>query len=188
MQLYNTQTRFCRGGELIKLLKDMGTLTNLHDSSHTIANRCFCVFSCCYSCKFISLLMPTIGFFCTRYIKLVFHSRYESASLLLIYGCYILVLCFDIKINQYLMKKFSPCCTCFTKAMEENAEQQPLVGWRDESGPLIRQQSRTDSGIFQDELDYSHLSTSLHGLDEISEGTGIITAVSRTPCACLHHF
>ncbi|KAF4792890.1 hypothetical protein TURU_117068 [Turdus rufiventris] len=53
-------------------------------------------------------------------------------------------------------------------AMEENAEQQPLVGWRDESGPLIRQQSRTDSGIFQDELDYSHLSTSLHGLDEIS--------------------
>lgn len=28
MQLYNIQTRFCRGGELIKLLKDMGTLTN----------------------------------------------------------------------------------------------------------------------------------------------------------------
>ncbi|KAM9270535.1 sodium/potassium/calcium exchanger 5 [Cariama cristata] len=94
---------------------------------------------------------------------------YESASLLLIYGCYILVLCFDIKINQYLMKKFSPCCTCFTKAMEGNAEQQPLVGWREESGPLICQQSRTDSGIFQDELDYSQLSTSLHGLDEISE-------------------
>ncbi|KAI1235118.1 Sodium/potassium/calcium exchanger 5, partial [Lamprotornis superbus] len=94
---------------------------------------------------------------------------YESASLLLIYGCYILVLCFDIKINQYLMKKFSPCCTCFTKAMEENAEQQPLAGWRDESGPLIRQQSRTDSGIFQDELDYSQHSTSLHGLDEVSE-------------------
>ncbi|NXH02464.1 NCKX5 protein, partial [Loxia leucoptera] len=94
---------------------------------------------------------------------------YESASLLLIYGCYILVLCFDIKINQYLMKKFSPCCTCFTKAMEDSAEQQPLIGWRDESGPLIRQQSRTDSGIFQDELDYSQLSTSLHGLDEISE-------------------
>ncbi|NWR40885.1 NCKX5 protein, partial [Regulus satrapa] len=94
---------------------------------------------------------------------------YESASLLLIYGCYILVLCFDIKINQYLMKKFSPCCTCFTKAMEDDVEQQPLVGWRDESGPLIRQQSRTDSGIFQDELDYSQLSTSLHGLAEISE-------------------
>lgn len=71
--------------------------------------------------------------------------------------------------------------------MEENAEQQPLVGWRDESGPLIRQQSRTDSGIFQDELDYSHLSTSLHGLDEISAGIGI-TAVSNTPHTCLHQF
>lgn len=128
------------------------------------------------------LLMPTTRFFYTTcYIKLVFHSRYESASLLLIYGCYILVLCFDIKINQYLMKKFSPCCTCFTKAMEESTEQQPLVGWRDESGPLIRQQSRTDSGIFQDELDYSQLSTSLHGLDEISEGTGLLQ-LSLAPC------
>ncbi|KAI6078107.1 Sodium/potassium/calcium exchanger 5 [Aix galericulata] len=95
-------------------------------------------------------------------------SRYESASLLLIYGCYILVLCFDIKLNQCLMKRFSPCCSCFTKAMEENAEQQPLAGW-EESGPLIRQQSRTDSGIFQDEMDYSQHSTSLHGLDETSE-------------------
>lgn len=136
--------------------------------------------------NFLSLfLCQQLSFYTTCYIKLVFHSRYESASLLLIYGCYILVLCFDIKINQYLMKKFSPCCTCFTKAMEENAEQQPLVGWRDESGPLIRQHSRTDSGIFQDELDYSQLSTSLHGLNEISEGTGIITAVSSTPHACL---
>lgn len=135
---------------------------------------------------FLSLLMPTIGFFYTTcYIKFVFHSRYESASLLLIYGCYILVLCFDIKINQYLMKKFSPCCTCFTKAMEENAEQQPLVGWRDESGPLVRQQSRTDSGIFQDELDYSQLSTSLHGLDEISAGIGI-TALHTPVCINSH--
>uniref|UniRef100_A0A8C2UAR6 Sodium/potassium/calcium exchanger 5 n=3 Tax=Coturnix japonica TaxID=93934 RepID=A0A8C2UAR6_COTJA len=94
---------------------------------------------------------------------------YESASLLLIYGCYILVLCFDIKINRCLMRKLSPCCWCFTKAAEQSGEQQPLAGWREESGPLIRQQSRTDSGIFQDELDYSQLSTSLHGLDEISE-------------------
>lgn len=86
------------------------------------------------------------------------------------------------------MKKFSPCCTCCTKAIEENAEQQPLVGEREESGPLIRQQSRTDSGIFQDELDYSQLSTSLHGLDEISEGISIITVVSSTLHACLHQF
>lgn len=134
-----------------------------------------------------SLLMPAIlmslflyiNIYITSYVKsffsfFFFHSRYESASLLLIYGCYILVLCFDIKINQCLMKRFSPCCSHFTKAMEENAEQQPLAGWREESGPLIRQQSRTDSGIFQDEMDYSQLSTSLYGLDEISEGRSII--------------
>lgn len=86
------------------------------------------------------------------------------------------------------MKKFSPCCTCFTKAMEENAEQQPLAGWQEESGPLIRKQSRTDSGIFQDKQDYSQLSTSIHGLDEISEGISIITVVSSTLHACLHQF
>jgi len=72
--------------------------------------------------------------------------------------------------------------------MEETAEQQPLVGWREESGPLIHQQSRTDSGIFQDTLDYSQLSTSLHGLDEISEGTSIITVVSNTLSAYLQQF
>lgn len=86
------------------------------------------------------------------------------------------------------MKKFSPCCACFTKAMEANAEQQPLVGWREESGPLIHQRSRTDSGIFQDEQDYAQLSTSLHGLHEISEGTSIITVVSSTLHARLHQF
>lgn len=68
------------------------------------------------------------------------------------------------------MKKLSPCCSCFTKATEQSCEQQPLAGWREERGPLIHQQSRADSGIFQDELDYSQLSTSLHRLDEISEG------------------
>lgn len=77
------------------------------------------------------------------------------------------------------MKKLSPCCSCFTKATEQSGEQQPLAGWREERGPLIRPQSRTDSGIFQDELDYSQLSTSLHGLDEISEGISILTVVSK---------
>ncbi|EMP29133.1 Sodium/potassium/calcium exchanger 5 [Chelonia mydas] len=106
-------------------------------------------------------------------LAMIFDSRiywYEGASLLLIYGLYILVLCFDIKINQYIMKKFSPCCTCFAKAMEENTEQQPLIGWKEECEPLICRQSRTDSGIFHDESDYSQLSISLLGLDEISEG------------------
>nr|XP_034987081.1 sodium/potassium/calcium exchanger 5 [Zootoca vivipara] len=93
---------------------------------------------------------------------------YESASLLLIYGVYILVLCFDIKINQYIMKKFSRCCTCFTVTAEET-EQQPLMGWKEETGPLIRRQSRADSGIFHDESDYAQLSSSLHGPDSISE-------------------
>ncbi|CAI5792888.1 sodium potassium calcium exchanger 5 [Podarcis lilfordi] len=93
---------------------------------------------------------------------------YESASLLLIYGVYILVLCFDIKINQYIMKKFSRCCTCFTVTAEET-EQQPLMGWKEESGPLLRRQSRADSGIFHDESDYAQLSSSLHGPDTISE-------------------
>ncbi|XP_034639712.1 sodium/potassium/calcium exchanger 5 isoform X3 [Trachemys scripta elegans] len=105
-------------------------------------------------------------------LAMIFDSRiywYEGASLLLIYGLYILVLCFDIKINQYIMKKFSPCCTCFAKAMEENTEQQPLIGWKEECEPLICRQSRIDSGIFHDESDYSQLSISLHGLDEISE-------------------
>lgn len=165
----------------------METLTNFHDTAHTSANRCFC-FCLSQFMQVFSLLMPAIlmslflyiNIYITSYVKsfffffFFFHSRYESASLLLIYGCYILVLCFDIKINQCLMKRFSPCCSHFTKAMEENAEQQPLAGWREESGPLIRQQSRTDSGIFQDEMDYSQLSTSLYGLDEISEGRSII--------------
>ncbi|KAJ6664090.1 hypothetical protein lerEdw1_008305 [Lerista edwardsae] len=93
---------------------------------------------------------------------------YECMSLLLIYGIYILVLCFDIKINQYIMKKFSPCCACFAAAAEE-AEQQPLMGWKEETEPLVRRQSRADSGMFQDESDYSQLSISLHGLDSISE-------------------
>ncbi|XP_033023669.1 sodium/potassium/calcium exchanger 5 [Lacerta agilis] len=92
---------------------------------------------------------------------------YESASLLLIYGVYILVLCFDIKINQYIMKKFSRCCTCFTVTAEET-EQQPLMGWKEETGPLLRRQSRADSGIFH-ESDYAQLSSSLHGPDTISE-------------------
>ncbi|MBN3296340.1 NCKX5 protein, partial [Amia calva] len=95
---------------------------------------------------------------------------YEAASLLLVYGVYILVLCFDIRINQYMMRKFSPCCTCLMKAMEESSEQEPLVGWNDDSGLLVHRHSRTDSGIFQDDSGYSQLSLSLHGLSEIPDG------------------
>ncbi|XP_030045391.1 sodium/potassium/calcium exchanger 5 isoform X2 [Microcaecilia unicolor] len=95
---------------------------------------------------------------------------YEAASLLLIYGLYIVVLCFDVKINQYIMKKCRPCCACCAEAMEANTEQQPLTGWKEESGSLTRWQSRSDSGVFQEESGFSQLSISLHGLHEINEG------------------
>ncbi|KAG8575654.1 hypothetical protein GDO81_009630 [Engystomops pustulosus] len=94
---------------------------------------------------------------------------YESASLILIYGLYIVVLCFDIRINQYMIKKFSPCCRCFAEALEESNDQQPLLGWKEESIRVVRQNSRSDSGIFQEDSDYSHLSISLHGLNDISD-------------------
>ncbi|XP_067827260.1 sodium/potassium/calcium exchanger 5 [Heptranchias perlo] len=94
---------------------------------------------------------------------------YESASLLLIYAVYIVVLCFDIRINQYIMAKFSPCCTCLTRAMEDGNEQQPLIDWKGKNGPLVHRRSRSDSGIFQEDSDYSQLSLSLHGLSEIIE-------------------
>ncbi|KAM4747299.1 sodium/potassium/calcium exchanger 5 [Rhinophrynus dorsalis] len=94
---------------------------------------------------------------------------YESAALLLIYGLYIVMMCFDIKISQYVMRKFSPCCNCYTEALEENTEQQLLLGWKEENVRNIRRHSRSDSGIFQEDSDYSQLSISLHGLHEISE-------------------
>lgn len=94
---------------------------------------------------------------------------YEAAALILIYGLYVVVLVFDIKINQYVLKKFSPCCTCCAQAMEEYSEQQLLIGWKEESGTLTRRFSRSDSGIFQEESDHSHLSVSMHELSEIKE-------------------
>ncbi|XP_069622118.1 sodium/potassium/calcium exchanger 5 isoform X1 [Ranitomeya imitator] len=105
-------------------------------------------------------------------IAITFDNRiywYESASLILIYGFYIVVLCFDIRINHYMIKKFSPCCTCVADALEENDDQQPLLGWKEESVRVVRQHSRSDSGIFQEDSDYSHLSMSLHELNDISD-------------------
>ncbi|XP_077119845.1 sodium/potassium/calcium exchanger 5 isoform X3 [Ranitomeya variabilis] len=105
-------------------------------------------------------------------IAITFDNRiywYESASLILIYGFYILMLCFDIRINHYMIKKFSPCCTCVADALEENDDQQPLLGWKEESVRVVRQHSRSDSGIFQEDSDYSHLSMSLHELNDISD-------------------
>ncbi|XP_021486980.1 sodium/potassium/calcium exchanger 5 [Meriones unguiculatus] len=103
---------------------------------------------------------------------IIFDNRvywYESTLLLLIYGLYVLLLCFDTKISRCVMKKCSSCCPCFAKAMEERSEQQTLLGWEDESQLFIRRQSRTDSGIFQEDSGYSQLSLSLHGLGQVSE-------------------
>eukprot|EP00062_Callorhinchus_milii_P002233 gi/632939147/ref/XP_007907888.1/ PREDICTED: sodium/potassium/calcium exchanger 5 [Callorhinchus milii] len=94
---------------------------------------------------------------------------YESASLLLIYAVYILVLCFDLQISQYVVWKLSPCSTCLVQSMEEHSEHQPLIGWKDKNGPLVHRRSRSDSGIFQEDSDYSQLSLSLHGLSEMTE-------------------
>ncbi|XP_005376765.1 PREDICTED: sodium/potassium/calcium exchanger 5 [Chinchilla lanigera] len=93
---------------------------------------------------------------------------YEGSLLLLIYGLYVLVLCFDVKIQQCVVRKCSPCCTCLVQAMEERSEQVPME-WEDEGQPFIRRQSRTDSGIFHEDSGYSQLSLSLHGLSQASE-------------------
>lgn len=96
--------------------------------------------------------------------------RYEAASLLLVYGVYIMVLCFDLRISDFVLRKLSPCCTCLGSGSGKNIENQPLIGWNDDTSRTIRGRSRTDSGIFQDDSGYSHLSLSLHGLNDMSEG------------------
>ncbi|XP_024423278.1 sodium/potassium/calcium exchanger 5 [Desmodus rotundus] len=95
---------------------------------------------------------------------------YEGTLLLLIYGLYVLVLCFDSKVSHYITNKCSPCCARLAKAMEERDEQQSLtMGWEDEAQPFIRRQSRNDSGIFHEDSGYSQLSMNLHGLNQVSE-------------------
>lgn len=101
--------------------------------------------------------------------------RYEGTLLLLIYGLYVLVLCFDSKVSHYITNKCSPCCARLAKAMEERGEQQSLtMGWEDEAQPFIRRQSRNDSGIFHEDSGYSQLSMNLHGLNQVSEGNNHI--------------
>lgn len=97
---------------------------------------------------------------------------YDAACLLLVYGVYIVVLCFDVRISEYVLRRFSPCCVCLGKSEEELSERRPLSGWsqnqdQDEvSGLRVSRRSRTDSGIFQEDSSYSHLSLSLHGLSD----------------------
>lgn len=96
--------------------------------------------------------------------------RYDAAFLLLVYIVYIVVLCFDLRISDFVLRNVSPCCTCLGKGPDETSETQPLMGWNDDASLRVHSRSRTDSGIFQDDSGYSHLSLSLHGLNEIPEG------------------
>ncbi|XP_008141334.1 sodium/potassium/calcium exchanger 5 [Eptesicus fuscus] len=138
----------------------------------------------CAACGLLSNVVSTLSCWplfrdCAAYaisvaavLGIIFDNQvywYEGTLLLLIYGLYVLVLCFDIRINQYIIKKCSPCCTRLAKAMEERSEQQPLMGWEDEGRPFIRRPSRNDSGIFYEDSGYSQLSISLHGLNQVSE-------------------
>ncbi|KAK7152357.1 hypothetical protein R3I94_008628 [Phoxinus phoxinus] len=92
---------------------------------------------------------------------------YDGACLLLVYGVYVLVLCFDLRISEYVLRRFSPCCVCVSKSARAG-EEQPLAGWSGDS-LRVHRRSRADSGIFQDDSGYSQLSLSLHGLNEIGQ-------------------
>ncbi|KAM5235260.1 sodium/potassium/calcium exchanger 5 [Ctenodactylus gundi] len=137
----------------------------------------------CAACGLLSNVVSTLSCWplfrdCTAYaisvaavFGILFDNQvhwYEGSALLLIYGLYVLVLCFDLKIKHYVLKKFSPCCTCLAKAMEDTSGQSPME-WEEESQLFLRRHSRTDSGIFHEDSGYSQLSLSLHGLSQASE-------------------
>lgn len=108
--------------------------------------------------------------------------RYEAACLLLVYGVYIVVLCFDLRISEFILRKLSPCCTCLSSGSSDKMETQALIGWNDDTSLRICGRSRTDSGIFHDDSGYSHLSLSLHGLNEISDGIRHFSALQVSVC------
>uniref|UniRef100_A0ABI7XAA2 Solute carrier family 24 member 5 n=1 Tax=Felis catus TaxID=9685 RepID=A0ABI7XAA2_FELCA len=152
--------------------------------STILGSAMYNLFGICAACGLLSNVASTLSCWplfrdCAAYaisvaavLGIIFDNQvywYEGTLLLLIYGLYVLVLCFDIKVNQYIIKKFSPCCTCVAETTERRSEQEPLMGWEDEGQPLIRRQSRTDSGIFHDDSGYSQLPLSLHGLSQVSE-------------------
>ncbi|XP_049469554.1 sodium/potassium/calcium exchanger 5 [Panthera uncia] len=152
--------------------------------STILGSAMYNLFGICAACGLLSNVASTLSCWplfrdCAAYaisvaavLGIIFDNQvywYEGTLLLLIYGLYVLVLCFDIKVNQYIIKKFSPCCTCLAETTERRSEQEQLMGWEDEGQPLIRRQSRTDSGIFHDDSGYSQLPLSLHGLSQVSE-------------------
>ncbi|CAL9701401.1 unnamed protein product [Knipowitschia caucasica] len=103
---------------------------------------------------------------------------YDAACLLLVYAVYIVVLCFDLRISEFVLQRLSPCCWCLRRGSEEKSESQTLIGWNQDSSLPVR--SRNDSGIFQDSSGYSHLSLSLHGLNELPEEHQSVFAVPES--------
>ncbi|KAJ8272413.1 hypothetical protein COCON_G00112720 [Conger conger] len=91
---------------------------------------------------------------------------YEAASLLLVYGLYIVALCFDTHVHKRIVRWVRPC---LSTGEEHHCEEQPLIGWNDTSSLPVRRSTRADSRTFFDDSGYSHLSLSLHGLNEISQ-------------------
>ncbi|XP_028812575.1 sodium/potassium/calcium exchanger 5 [Denticeps clupeoides] len=94
---------------------------------------------------------------------------YDAACLLAVYGLYVVALCFDVRLSEYVMRRVSPCCACLAKGDEERSEQ-PLLAW---DGAAAR--SRTDSGVFQDESRFSQLSLSLHGLSDARDEQNVFS-------------
>ncbi|XP_061739849.1 sodium/potassium/calcium exchanger 5 [Nerophis ophidion] len=105
---------------------------------------------------------------------------YDAAFLILVYCVYIIILCFDIRISEFVLSRISPCCACLGKVPEEKSETRPLIGWQSETNLRVYSHSRTDSGIFQDDSEYSHLSLSLHGLNEIPDEHKSVFAVPES--------
>ncbi|KAK5915615.1 hypothetical protein CesoFtcFv8_001191 [Champsocephalus esox] len=105
---------------------------------------------------------------------------YDAACLLLVYGVYIAVLCFDLRISEFVLRKLSPCCTCLGHRSAEKTETHTLLGWSKDTTLHVHNRSRTDSGIFHDDSGYSNLSLSLHGLNEIPEEHKSVFAVPES--------
>ncbi|XP_038605858.1 sodium/potassium/calcium exchanger 5 [Tachyglossus aculeatus] len=163
---------------------DIGVSTILGSAIYNLLGICA---ACGLLCGVASrLAWWSLGRDCVAYaisvaavIGIIFDNEvfwYEGVLLLAMYGLYISALCFDIKINQCIMKRFHLCCI---RAGEERPEQQPLVDGEDSEGPLVRRQSRADSGVFQEDS-YSQFSVSLPHLHEVSEDPPSVFSVPET--------
>uniref|UniRef100_A0A8C9S3I3 Solute carrier family 24 member 5 n=1 Tax=Scleropages formosus TaxID=113540 RepID=A0A8C9S3I3_SCLFO len=103
-------------------------------------------------CTFLSFLQNVLK------MMISLQNEYDAVFLLLVYTMYIAVLSFDAHVHGFMWH----LSTCICK-------QPPLISYDDRSTLLDQQHSTGDSGIFQDDTDFSHMSLSLHGLSEIAD-------------------